>query len=136
MGDHADDCMEACEDFEYNRSMYRSGMLSHDDAYYAGVIDESGCEQVAGCQQPVTCRHCHKRDLHWCEVDGNWLLHDDNGIHNCPKKPRKTVTCKYCDKSGLSWTEVSGKWVLFDNDNLHNCPARSVKLPKLRSVGE
>ena len=34
----------------------------------------------------IECRVCETTGLHWENVDGRWLLHDDNGVvHKCPE---------------------------------------------------
>ena len=34
-----------------------------------------------------TCRCCGTTGLTWGQHEGRWLLHDNNGVHQCPKNP-------------------------------------------------
>lgn len=132
MGDHADDLLDNCEDFEYNRSLYRTGALSDEDAYYRGIIDETGAEPIAGHQEPVTCKYCKKKNLFWIEQSGKWLLSDGDGVHACPNQHLAKVMCNNCLEPGLYWKQVQGKWLLHNNDGVHDCPVKPLGVNKVR----
>lgn len=134
MGDHADDMLDVCEDFEHSRFLYRTGALSYEDAYYAGVIDESGAEPIAGHQKPVTCRYCGQKNLFWEDTEGRWMLFDGEHPHKCSKKPIAYVTCNNCLEPGLHWEQVNDRWLLHDKDGIHNCPEKQLKLSKFKIV--
>ncbi len=86
MGDMADYVNEQIElEYEF-RHQWRSGQLSHEEAYDLGVIDEQGSEY--GTERLLkTCRCCGKSGLTWGSHKGKWLLFDGNDLHACPVNP-------------------------------------------------
>lgn len=38
-------------------------------------------------QSNVVCRCCGTGDLRWKQVEGKWLLFDNDKLHDCPVKP-------------------------------------------------
>lgn len=88
MGDMADYVNEQIEQDYYDLYQYRSGVMSHDEAYDRGIIDEFGCEYYS--YRTKTCRCCGEKNLEWGKYKGKWRLFKiGGGIHVCPVHPLK-----------------------------------------------
>ncbi len=86
MGDMADYYLDLGFNDDQLIEEYHAGRISQPEAYEMGLIDEQGYEYQYQ-RSTKTCRCCGSVNLHWEMVDGKWLLHDNEGVHNCPVNP-------------------------------------------------
>ncbi|RLI53068.1 MAG: hypothetical protein DRP09_16555 [Candidatus Thorarchaeota archaeon] len=89
MGDHADEAIEQGFAEMAAEGDYLGGLISEDEAYEHGIIDEHGAIMgsiaVIRKIKATKCKFCGKTELHWKSSDiGKWRLHDKNNkIHSC-----------------------------------------------------
>lgn len=83
-GDMADFALDQVMDEEDLRLDFRLGLLSSQEAYDNGIIDELGFEGGKGSPFKV-CKHCGQTDLVWGKSNGKWrLCHYSSGnVHTC-----------------------------------------------------
>ena len=86
MGDGADLALEAAFDDDEARFDYRCGVVSEQEAFDRGIIDELGYEYSYS-SSSKTCRCCKKSGLTWGRQNGRWLLFDGAQMHKCPVNP-------------------------------------------------
>ncbi len=90
MGEMADYYNEQIEEMDYQRSLYRGGLMSGIEAYEKGIIDELGYEHSGYSQKTIKCRCCNKLGLHWAQRENKFRLFEKNNkIHKCPANPLK-----------------------------------------------
>lgn len=86
MGEMADYHLDEVLDHEETISDFRRGLISMQDAFDLGLINEHGGE-IGTEAQPKTCRCCGTTGLSWGKHNEKWRLFDNGKIHVCPVKP-------------------------------------------------
>lgn len=92
----ADYALDQTLDMEDLRFDYRRGLLSVEDAYDLGIVDELGYEDRTPMFQPapttMTCKWCGESNLSWKQVETGWRLADSKGsVHSCTKYKKLTL---------------------------------------------
>jgi len=89
MGDMADYLLENIYD-EYDPWEREFGIPSDVrlDGFDNLMMNEDGSfVGPRGSARTKTCRCCGTTELVWGRHGGRWLLHDSNGVHQCPTNP-------------------------------------------------